>query len=285
MSTKHLYMWKIARPAAGTWLLTATNLFSASKYEVQIQGRTSIACTSTLQKEMEADKDSSGYTQLTTEPIIRSELLVLTACDSVLHTNATVSLISPSGRVIATYSASQLTQSGTLAKIRVPSEQFRIQTVAILPNGAQIQRIEKQLISPTPYSIELIDQPFIIGLDETIQMNYTIRSATDHQVTLRLQISDTLQLLGSDSIERDVTFINETSGTQTLKLPKNYAQKFTTDSIIFTVSVQNNQTKKFSYENDETVSAYLDVNSAPTGRALNYMMTMALTFFAYHMRP
>ena len=223
MGTQHLHMWKIPQPAAGTWLLTASNLFSTAKYEVQIQGRTSIACTSTLQKEMEADKDSSGYTQLTTEPIIRSELLVLTACDTVAHTNATVSLISPSGNVIAAYPASQLTQSGTLAKIRVPSEQFRIQTVVILADGTRIQRIEKQLISPTPYSIELVDQPFIIGLDETIQMNYTIKSATSYPVTLRLQISDTLQLLGRDSIERDITFTNATirqgnSPTKTMKL-------------------------------------------------------------------
>jgi hypothetical protein len=64
----------------------------------------------------------------------------------------------------------------------------------------------------------------------------TIKSARSGSNTVRLQIIDTLNLMNSDGVTRDLTVLNQTSGIQTL----------TTDLVIFSVSTQNNQTKQYS---------------------------------------
>ena len=265
-------MWKILRPNAGVWHLITPNLSVGFEHDVQIQGSTSVVCSSTLQKEMEPDTDTSGYTQLNTEPIMDSNLLVLTTCENLVLTNANISLIDQSGNIIASYLPSQSNEIGTLTSIRIPRKQFRIQTIVTSNNGNKIQRIEKQLISPTMFSIELTNQPYITSLGETIQMNYTIKSAISDQVKINLKITDTLKLIENDGIEKNLTFINEISGTEMVTLPKNYKQTFTTDLVIFAISTQNNQTKKFSYENDETVSVYLELNSASILMTSNYFI-------------
>jgi hypothetical protein len=273
INTTHLYMWKIS----------PSNLSKGFNYDVQIQGKTGVVCSSTLQKEMEPNMDTSGYTQLTTEPIIDSDLLILTTCENLQITNANISLIDQSGNSIASYSPIELNQFGTLTRIHVPREQFRIQTVITISNGTKIQRIEKQLISPTIFSIELTNQPYIVSSGEVVIMNYTIRSAISDQVTVRLQVIDTLKFMGNNGIEEDLTFINETSGTISEILPENYQQKFTTNLVTFSVSTQNNQTKKFSYENDETVSVYLELNSASIVKTLHYFIISLLSLL-YYMR-
>jgi hypothetical protein len=275
-------MWKILQPMSGAWRLTTSNVAGGFNYDVQIQGKTSIVCSSTLQKEMEPETDTTGYTQLTTEPIINSDLLILTTCENLLISNATISLIDSSGNIIASYLPIQSNEFGTFTPIHVPQQQFRIQTIITLSNGTTIQRLEKQLISPTIFSIELINQPYIVSPGQTISMNYTIKSNITDQVTVRLQVIDTMGFLGENGIEEDLTFINETSGMQTLTLPKNYGQKYATNLVIFSVSTQTNQTKKFAYENDETVSVYFDINSASFLKTINYFTIFLLLFFHHN---
>jgi hypothetical protein len=278
INTTHLYMWKILQPNTGAWYLTTSEGFD---YDVQIQGKTSIICLSTLQKEMEPNTDTSGYTQLTTEPIIDSDLLILTTCENLQFSNANISLIDQSGIIIASYSPFESNPLGTLTKIRVPQEQFRIQTIITLDNGTKIQRIEKQLISPTLFSIELTNQPYIVAPGAMIPMNYTIKSTISDQVSIRLQIIDTMNLMGNDGMEKNLTFINETSGIYTVTFPENYGQKFATNLVIFSVSTQNNQTKKFSYENDETVSVYLELISSSIIKTNNYFIISFLLLLYY----
>ncbi|CAF2877217.1 unnamed protein product [Rotaria sp. Silwood2] len=71
-----------------------------------------------------------------------------------------------------------------------------------LYDGTRIQRIEKQLISPTMFTIELINQPYILSIGETIQMNYTLKSLLSEKVDTRLQIRDTLNLIDSNGMEK-----------------------------------------------------------------------------------
>ncbi|UJR20150.1 hypothetical protein I4U23_023282 [Adineta vaga] len=280
--TKHLYMWKILQPMVGAWRLTTSNLSEIFEHDVQIQGKTSLICSSSLQKEMEPDKDSSGYTQLTTEPLIDSDLLVLTTCENLQSSVAEISLIDQTGKVLKSYSPFQFDQLGILTRIRVPREPFRIQTIIILSNGEKVQRIEKQLISPTLFTIELFDQPYIVSEGETIQMNYTVRSASTEKVSLRLRIYDTLKLMGTDGIVKEITFTNETSGTSSITLQKKYQQKLTTDLVIFAVSTPNNQSKTFTYENDETVSVYLEINLGTTIK-ITQSLLISLLCFIWHM--
>lgn len=281
-NTKHLYMWKILQPSAGAWHLKVPKLSEFTTYDVQIQGKTSIFCSSTLQKEMEANADSSGYTQLTTEPIIDSDLLVLTSCENILYTRANISLVDIAGNIIASYSPVESDQMEMLTKILIPRQQFRIQTIVTLANGSIIQRMEKQLISPTILSIELRNQPYILSSNQTIPMNYTIKSALSGRVSVHLQITDTLKLMGNDGIKKDLTFTNEIDGMEMISLPMNHEETFTTDLVIFSVSMQNNRTTTYSHENEETVSIYLEFNSASTGTLLHYM-TIALLFLRFIM--
>ncbi|CAF4932599.1 unnamed protein product, partial [Rotaria sp. Silwood2] len=102
---------------------------------------------------MEANVDSYGYTELTTEPLIDSDLLILTTCENVNFTYANISLINQFGQVIESYAPLKLDQLEILTKIRVPQQAFRIQTMLQLSNGIRIQRIEKQIISPTMFTI------------------------------------------------------------------------------------------------------------------------------------
>ena len=280
--TKHLYMWNISRPTFGAWQLTAINLSQEFDYNVQIQGKTNIICSSTLQKEMEANADSNGYTQLTTEPIINSNLYVLTACENLINASVNISLISQSGKTIATYSSSESNQFGTITPIRIPQEQFRILTILTLSNGSIIQRTEKHLISPTSFSIELTNQPYIVLPGETIHMNYTIKSAIQNPVTLLLQITDTLKLIRNDPLQKILTFINRTSDTYIFTLPKNFRQPWTTDLVIFALSTQNNQTKKLSYENDETVPIYLDFSTASITKTVNYFVIIIIVMSSFY---
>ncbi|CAF3153803.1 unnamed protein product [Rotaria sp. Silwood2] len=71
-----------------------------------------------------------------------------------------------------------------------------------LYDGTRIQRIEKQLISSTMFTIELINQPYILSIGETIQMNYTLKSLLSEKVDTRLQIRDTLNLIDSNGMEK-----------------------------------------------------------------------------------
>ena len=281
-NTKHLYMWRILEPSAGSWHLEVPKLSELATYDVQIQGKTSIVCSSTLQQEMEANADSSGYTQLTTEPIIDSDLLVLTSCENILYARANISLVDISGNIIASYSPIESDQTEMLTKIRIPRQQFRIQTIVTLANGSIIQRMEKQLISPTILSIELSNQPYILSSNQTIPMNYTIKSALSGQVTVHLQMTDTLKLMGEDGIKKYLTFTNEINGMEMISLPMNHEETFTTDLVIFAVSMQNNRTTTYSHENEETASIYLEFNSASTCKTSHYL-TMALLFLRFIM--
>jgi hypothetical protein len=68
-----------------------------------------------------------------------------------------------------------------------------------------------------------------------------------------------------------------------ITLPKDYRRKqLTTDLVIFSVSTENNRTKKFSYENDEIVSVYLEFNSASVVKSMNYVIISVLLLM-YHM--
>ncbi|CAF4639398.1 unnamed protein product, partial [Rotaria sp. Silwood2] len=220
MNTQHLYMWKILQPYVGAWRLTTSKLSQSINLNVQIQGKSSVACSSSLQKDMEGNVDSSGYTELTTEPLIDSDLLILTTCENVNFTYANISLINQSGQIIENYSPLKIDQLEIVTKIRVPQQAFRIQTMLELSDGTRIQRIEKQLISPTMFTIELINQPYILSIGETIQMNYTIKSLLSEKVYIRLQIRDTLNLIDSNGMEKNLTFINETFQMDLFTLPQ-----------------------------------------------------------------
>lgn len=278
-----MYIWKITQPDSGAWHLKTKDIVQGVNHDVQIQGRTNIICSSILQKEMEPNTDTSGYTQLTTEPIIDSNLLVLTTCENQLITSANISLINAVGNVIASYSPVQSDQFGTLTLIHIPREQFRLQTIITLTNGTKIQRLEKQLISPTMFSIELTNQPYIVSSGETIQMNYTIQSGLTTPVTLRLEIMDTMKFIGNDGIETNITFINYTSGTQLFTLPKSYQQRLATNLVIFSVSIQNNQTQKFTYENDETAPVYVQAHSSAAAlQLISYFLVFFLMLLFVH---
>ena len=93
-------MWKITKPDVGTWSLTTPKLSPTDHHDVQIQGKTSLVCSSVLHKQMENNTDTSGYTQLTAEPIIGSDLFILTTCENLPFRSATISLIDPSDRIL-----------------------------------------------------------------------------------------------------------------------------------------------------------------------------------------
>ncbi|CAF4782409.1 unnamed protein product, partial [Rotaria sp. Silwood2] len=170
---------------------------------------------------MEGNADSEGYTELTTEPLINSDLLIMTACENINFTNAYISLINQYGQVIESYSPLKIDQLEIVTKIRVPQQAFRIQTILQLSDGTRIQRIEKQLISPTMFTIELINQPYILSIGETIQMNYTLKSSLSEQVNIRLEIRDTLNLISFNNSEKNLTFTNEISQMDLFTLPTN----------------------------------------------------------------
>ncbi|CAF3310278.1 unnamed protein product [Rotaria sp. Silwood2] len=90
-------MWKILQPNVGAWRLTASIFSQWINPNVQIQGKSSVVCSSSLQKDMEGNVDSSGYTEFTTEHIIDSDLLILTTCENINFTYANISLINQSG--------------------------------------------------------------------------------------------------------------------------------------------------------------------------------------------
>ncbi|CAF4418770.1 unnamed protein product, partial [Rotaria sp. Silwood2] len=57
-------MWKILRPYVGVWRFTGLQLSQGNNFNVQIQGKSSVECSSSLQKDMEGNADSEGYTEL-----------------------------------------------------------------------------------------------------------------------------------------------------------------------------------------------------------------------------
>ncbi|CAF4698307.1 unnamed protein product, partial [Rotaria sp. Silwood2] len=102
----------------------------------------------------------------------------------------------------------------------------------------------------------------MLSVGETIQMNYTINSSFSEQVHVRLQISDTLNLMDSDGIENNFILTKEISQMNLFTLLKNFRGKSMNDMVIFALSIYNNKTNKFSYENDDIVPVYFELNSA-----------------------
>ncbi|CAF0762621.1 unnamed protein product [Didymodactylos carnosus] len=251
--TKHLHMWNIPKPTQGTWQLT-TEKFSQLTHDIQIQGKTNLTCSSTLQKTMLDAVDSSGYTQLTTEPIVHSNLTILTTCENLNLATAGVqiTIIDQFGSILSNLTSFKHDEIGSLTNITIPSKKFRIVTLITIQNGSKIQRIEKQLISPTTISIEVTNQPFFLPINESIRLYYTIKSYTKEQVTVLLHIIDTLKLLGDAGIEKNLTFVDNITGSENIRLPNDYNKKLTTDLVTFAISINNKQTQKNTNENDET---------------------------------
>ncbi|CAF3333660.1 unnamed protein product [Rotaria sp. Silwood2] len=191
---------------------------------------------------------------------------------SSVFTYANISIINQSGQIIESYSPFQSDHIEILTKIRVIRQSFRIQTILQLANSTKIQRIEKQLISPIMFTIELTNQPYMLSVGETIQMNYTINSSFSEQVHVRLQISDTLNLIDSDGIENNFILTKEISQMNLFTLPKNFRGKSMNDMVIFALSTYNNKTNKFSYENDDIVPVYFELNSASIVKTFNYFI-------------
>ena len=272
-------MWKMSKPNVGTWQLTVVPGQNTIDYNVQIQGKTNVTCSSILQRKMEVNADSSGYTQFTNEPLINSTLYVLTNCAQLTFVNVTIALVDLVGRIITVYKPTESDRNGIFTEIVIPQEKFRIQTRMTLADGTIIQRLEKQLITPTMYSIELFDQPYVLGIGETIQLNYTVRSGLRGTTKLRLQIIDTLQILTNDTIELNISFVNQTSGSYSMTLPNRTRERSIIDSVTFALASQNDQTKRFIYENDETFSVYLELNSAV--RNTNFAIHLISIFFLF----
>ncbi|CAF3304505.1 unnamed protein product, partial [Rotaria sp. Silwood2] len=108
------------------------------------------------------------------------------------------------------------------------------------------------------------------------QMNYTLKSSLSEQVYIRLQIRDTLNLISSNGIEKNLTFTNEISQMDLFTLPRNFQEKSINNMIIFTLSTYNNKTDKFSYENDDIALVYFELNSSSMSRTTTYVI-----FFFY----
>lgn len=269
-NTKHLYMWRIGQPPIGKWRLTTANLTAQLNFTVEIQGKTNLIYSSTPQRKMLIDRDTSGYTLLTNEPLIHSDLLILTTYANLSVSSIVISLIDIQGNVISTYSSTQTASFGILTEINVPEQQFRIGTLLTLTDGRIIQRMEKQIISPTIYSIELTNPPFIVRPGEILRMNYTIKCAKpDDQVAVQLEIIDTLKLISNGTIQKNITFRNQTFDMETVLLSQTNQPKFTTSLVIFSIS---SFTNKISYENDDMASLFIDVNSLSSTIQINYFL-------------
>lgn len=274
-------MWKILQPDVGGWRLRISSSSQVFNLNVQIQGKSSIVCSSALQKNMEGNVDSTGYTELTTEPLVNSSLLILTTCENANFTTANISLIDQSGQIIVTYSPLKIDQGDIVTNISVPSKPFRIQTMLQLLNGVQVQRIEKQLISPSMFSINLINQPYIVSPGQTIQMNYTLKSLSPEKVNIRLQIRDVLGLVNSNNTEENFNFTNETAQMRSFTLPSDYAQNSINDIIIFTLLTYNSTTGKLAYQNDDIGLAYFD-HAPSIPRATKFFIFSLLSLLVFY---
>ncbi|CAF2881774.1 unnamed protein product [Rotaria sp. Silwood2] len=112
----------------------------------------------------------------------------------------------------------------------------------------------------------------MLSVGETIQMNYTINSSFSEQVHVRLQISDTLNLMDSDGIENNFILTKEISQMNLFTLLKNFRGKSMNDMVIFALSIYNNKTNKFSYKTDDIVPVYVELNSASIVKTFNYFI-------------
>ena len=264
--TKSLLNWKITKPISGRWRLTIT--FS-SPLDIQIHANTNLSCSSILQ----IPTETNGFTQLTTEPIQNSNLSVQTTCENLQYSHLNISLIDEFGRILSIYSANQIDSYGSLTQIQIPREKFRIQTTIQLANGNYLQRIEKQLFSPTIYSIELINRPRIVQPGQTVQLTSIIQSSQSGFHHLRFQIIDTQDFL----IETDLNFTNQTVQIQTMTFTSN----LTINLITFSVSRFDNRTGNYVVENDETASIYLDIDSSTQTFPISNKLVLFIIVFLF----
>ena len=101
-------------------------------------------------------------------------------------------------------------------------------------------------------------------------MNYTIKCAKpDDQVAVQLEIIDTLKLISNGTIQKNITFRNQTFDMETVLLSQTNQPKFTTSLVIFSIS---SFTNKISYENDDMASLFIDVNSLSSTIQINYFL-------------
>ena len=149
----------------------------------------------------------------------------------------------------------------------------QINQIAPFVHTNRAQRIEKQLFSPTIYSIELINRPRIVQPGQTVQLTSIIQSSQSGFHHLRFQIIDTQDFL----IETDLNFTNQTVQIQTMTFTSN----LTINLITFSVSRFDNRTGNYVVENDETASIYLDIDSSTQTFPISNKLVLFIIVFLF----
>ncbi|CAF3109093.1 unnamed protein product [Rotaria sp. Silwood2] len=266
-----IYTFPLEYSDVGQWMIDSP---MSVVHNVQLNAVSNVSCSSTLQKQLVDSSSNISFVSLTSKPIQgETDLYVLTLCDNLpssLVTGEVHLMDANMGTTLARIlTPIQVSSTGFLSKIAVPSGDFRLKTVVHLQDGSIVQRQEKSVISPTLISISIDDQPYRVLLNETVVMNYTIYNHGQNQLQINLRVNDAIGLLSSSGILKaydiaEMSNISDTIQMSTTKLSEISSNSTAmTDLVVFSIAA-------LTFEYDETVSVYIQEQNVPLTNQTHY---------------
>ena len=253
-----MYVIPVDSMQKGQWtLLSQMNTL----HTVQINAQTDLMCSSTLQKEIGGGVSNLSFTPLTTQPVQQDRnLFVLTICDklpSELKTGYVNLLAANNGSaVIQKLTPMQVSATGFLSRITVPTGGFRLSSVIQLEDDTIIQRGTKEIVTPTSISLIVDNQPYFVVHPNTTYLNYTIHNAGSTPLTITLRVTDTMNLLPSIGVTKTYLVPASNRTSDSLALITGSLADFDanttilTDSVVFSLAA-------LDYTYDENVPVYI----------------------------
>ncbi|UJR14901.1 hypothetical protein I4U23_001885 [Adineta vaga] len=197
-STNFFRLYKIENVTASTWKLRS---YYKDKHNIELSSDSSLSCTTKLCEIH--NREAIEYMPLKDAPLInQTDLVLLTVCEDLPADirNGSVKLINNLGVVINELQATTFGKNGFITPIQVPDVDFRMLTMINLSNGNKFQHQTTQIISPTTIKIDIINQPYIITGNSSLNMTFTIYNRASTTLNVTLCITDTLKLLNTSEL-------------------------------------------------------------------------------------
>ena len=271
--TPYILMYTIPLDSTqtGEWTLVSQ---MNTVHNVQINARTELICSSTLQKEISGTASSLSFTPLTTQPVREDkDLFVLTICEKLpakLKTGYVVLLAANDGsNVLEKLTSVQVSATGFLSKMTVPTSGFRLSSVIQLEDDTIVQRGTKEVVTPTSISLRIDNQPYFVVYRQNITLKYTIHNAGPTLLSIALRVTDTMALLPSTGALRSYSLPASSHTSDTIELntaslaepPSNFP--ILTDSVVFSLAA-------LEYKYGENVPVYIIREETPLTNQTDY---------------
>ena len=266
-----IYTVPIQSGDIGKWTMVSQ---MNTEHVIQLNGKSQVSCSSTLQKEIIGPSSNISFTPLITQPVRQeANVFVLTICENLpsdLQAGYVDLIDAQDGsKFLQRLSPIRISSTGFLSKITIPDVAFRLSTIATLQNSITIQRQDKEIVSPTFISLNVNNQPYFVIINDILVMNYTVYNHGQTQLAITLRTTDSLGLLSTSGVIKNYIVAAMSNVSDTIQVNAtnidgvNSNSTVITDSVLFSITTTN-------YEYDEAVPLYILQKNIPLTNQSEY---------------